>query len=270
MNRDAVIRRNNVQVLGNLDGPALVLVQGFGCDQVIWDRMLPKFTGSYKVVLLDHVGTGGADPDAYDPVKYAGLDGYVRDMREVMAALDLQDATVVGHSIAGAMSLAAAVDNPQIGRLVLLCTSACYLNDGSYIGGFAEQDIEKVLAAVELNYPLWAAAAASAVTAAPDGSALSSELAGRLCRLQPEFVRDFLRMSFAMDIRPLLRGSSTPALILQTLGDPLTPTTASDYLRSQLSSGTFRMLDTYGSMPHITAADATAEAIVQFLKVSHG
>ena len=270
MNRDAVIRRNNVRVLGQADGPALVLVQGFGCDQVIWDRMLPWFTGSYKVVLLDHAGTGGADPAAYDPVKYAELDGYMRDLQEVLEVLDLQDATVVGHSIAGSMALAAAAEDPRIGRLVLLCTSARYLNDGGYLGGFDPKDVDKVLTAVELNYPLWAAAAASAVTSAPGSSAISSELTTRLCRLQPEYVHDFLAMAFAMDIRPVLPRISTPALLLQTPGDPLTPAAASEYLRDHLSTSTFQALDSYGSMPHITAPQATAEAILTYLAVPRG
>lgn len=269
MNAQKVLHRNNVQVLGRADGPVLMLVQGFGCDQVIWDRMLPAFTDTYKVVLFDHVGTGGADASAYDAAKYASLEGYLGDLREVMDALDLRDATVAGHSIAGAMALAAAVDSPRIGRLVLLCTSPCYQNDGGYAGGFEPEDIDLILAAAEANYPLWAAAAAAELSGTPVGSAVQSQLAERFCRLQPQYVGEFLRMSFAADIRHLLPLVTTPALILQTPNDPLTPGPATQQLREQLSGSKFVMLDTRGSMPHVSSPAATAGAILEYLGEAH-
>lgn len=266
MNAQNVIHRNNVQVLGRTDGPPLVLVQGFGCDQVIWDGMLPDFTNTYKVILFDHVGTGAADPAAYDAVKYSTLAGYVSDLQEVMDALDLQSATVLGHSIAGTMALAlAAAGNPRIGRLVLLCTSARYLNDGSYAGGFEPQDIESILAAAEMNYPLWAASAAPNLTGSPAGSPVSAEMTERLCRLDPDYVRDFLDMSFHADIRHLLPQVKTPTLILQTAGDPLVPAAASEYLRTHLPAGTFELLDSCGSMPHLGSPRITAAAVLTYL-----
>ncbi|WP_104103315.1 alpha/beta fold hydrolase [Arthrobacter sp. 08Y14] len=148
---DTVFQRNNVKVLGRADGPALVLVQGFGCDQVIWDRILPEVTETCKVVLLDHVGTGWAEPTAYSPEKYASLEGYLADLLEVLDALELENATVVGHSVAGMMALAASVESSRIGRLVLLCASACYLSHDGYAGGFEPENVEDVLRAVEAN-----------------------------------------------------------------------------------------------------------------------
>ncbi|MCC3270429.1 alpha/beta hydrolase [Arthrobacter gengyunqii] len=266
MSPDMVLRRNNVRVLGRSDGPALVLVQGFGCDQVIWDRILPEFTDAYKVVLLDHVGTGGAVSAAYDPDKYSSLTGYLGDLLEVLDALELENATVVGHSVAGMMALAASVESRRIGRLVLLCATACYLNHDGYEGGFEPENVEDVLRAIEANYPLWAAAAAPGITGTEPGSGLSADLAERMCRLRPEYVRDFLQMSFAADVRPLLERVSAPALILQTLADPLTPEAASSYLHEHLPGSTLMPLDIRGNMPHLNAPRQTASAILAYIE----
>ena len=265
---DTVMQRNNVRLVGQEDGPALMLVQGFGCDQVIWDRMLPAFTDTYKVVLFDHAGTGGADPSAYDPAKYSSLTGYMTDLVEILDVLDLQDVVVVGHSIAGAMVLAASLDTSRIGQMVLLCTSPCYLNSDDYVGGFRPEDLDGILAVVEANYPLWAASVTPHVTGTTAGSALSAELTERICRLKPDYVRDFLRMSFNADIRNLLPLISAPALILQTASDPLTPVTASQYLHRHLAGGTFKALDGQGNMPHLSAPSSTAEAILEYLGVT--
>lgn len=271
MNAARVIQRNNVRVVGRADGPALVLVQGFGCDQVIWDRVLPWFTDTYKVVLLDHVGTGGADPQAYDPDKYAALSAYQADLEEVLEALDLRDATILGHSIAGSMALASAADNPRIGRLVLVCTSARYLNDEGYGGGFEPADIDGVLAAVQANYPLWAAAMAPGIVGEAPGSALSAELAERMCRLRPEYVVDFLRMSFRADVRDLLPRVRVPVLILQAPADPLTPEPASRYLHEHLPSSSLMLLEAPGNMPHVHSPQKTAEAVLAYLSAAaHG
>ena len=262
---EAVLRRNNVRVLGRSDGPSLVLVQGFGCDQVIWDRMLPYFTDHYRVILLDHVGTGGADP-ADDPARYSDLNGYLVDLLGVLEMLDLQDATVLGHSIAGAMAVAAAALSPRIGRLVLLCSSACYLNDGDYAGGFDQEDVENILRTAEANYPLWAAAMAPGIAGVEKDSELSSELAERICRLDPAHVRDFLAMSFGADIREQLPEVAAPALILRTREDPLTPEAASVYLHRHLRGSTLVTLDTVGNMPHLNSPEPTAQAILKYFE----
>lgn len=270
VNAEMVFRRNNVQVLGRSDGPALLLVQGFGCDQVIWNRLLPFLADTYKVVLLDHVGTGGADPDAYAAAKYAFLEGHLGDFTEILDVLGVQDATVVGHSIGGTLALAAAARSPRIARLVLLCTSPCYLNDEGYVGGFRPEDIAVVLDAVDANYPLWAKMMAPAVAGADAGSEVSAELTENMCRLHPEYVRDFLQMSFAADVRHLLPRVSVPALILQSWGDPLTPEAASRYLHEHLPGSTLKSLDTNGNMPHLSAPGLTAAAILDYLESVSG
>lgn len=270
MKTSAVIQRNNVRVLGRADGPVLLLVQGFGCDQVIWNRILPFFTDTYKVVLFDHVGTGGADPDAYGAAKYAALEGYLEDLAEILNVLDVQDATVVGHSIAGTMALAVSTRSPRIARLVLVCTSPCYVNDEGYIGGFRPEDIEGVLDAVEANYPLWARAMAPTIAGEDPDSEVSAELAENMCRLHPECVRDFLQMSFAADVRQLLPQVPVPALILQSPGDPLTPESASLFLHKHLPRSTRVELKALGNMPHLSSPRETAEAILEYMEASAG
>ena len=269
MNTSTIIQRNNVQIRGRKGGPVLLLLQGFGCDQVIWDRLLPHFTDAYQVVLFDHVGTGGSSPQAYDREKYASLQAYLSDLEDVLEALDLHSVTLVGHSIAGAMGLAAAVHNPRIARLVLICTSACYRNDGEYTGGFEPEDFEGILDIVEANFPLWAAGVAAVITGAGPGSSLSAEYAERMCRLHPAYVRDFLRMSFNADVRQLLPQVAVPVQILQTRGDPLTPEPASQYLHEHLPGSILTRLPIHGNMPHLADPRGTAAAILDFLADVH-
>ena len=79
----SVLRRNNVSVSGLPDGRPMLFVHGFGCDQNMWRYVAPAFEHDHRVVLFDHVGAGGSDLSAYDPEKYATLDGYASDVLEI-------------------------------------------------------------------------------------------------------------------------------------------------------------------------------------------
>ena len=76
-----VLQRNNVHVTGN--GPPMVFVHGFGCDQHMWTEVASRFEPDFRVILFDHVGAGRSDLTAYDPEKYATLDGYADDVVEI-------------------------------------------------------------------------------------------------------------------------------------------------------------------------------------------
>ncbi|MGW6486752.1 alpha/beta fold hydrolase [Streptomyces sp. NPDC055056] len=68
-------RRNNVTVTGRADGPVLLLAHGFGCDQNMWRLVLPTLAQNCQVVLFDYVGSGKADPAAWDERRYSSLEG---------------------------------------------------------------------------------------------------------------------------------------------------------------------------------------------------
>jgi sigma-B regulation protein RsbQ len=151
--------RNNVQVYGPEGGPVLVFAHGFGTDQTMWGRILPWFTDRYRVVLLDHVGSGGSDQSVYDSAAYSTLDAYVDDLMEVCSDLELADATLIGHSVGSMMAVSAAARDQRrrFGRLVLLTASPSYLDhpEDGYVGGFTRADLDDVFESLDANYVVW-------------------------------------------------------------------------------------------------------------------
>lgn len=57
----SVLARNNVHVHGVSDGTPMVFSHGFGCDQNTWRFVWPAFAHEHRIVLFDHVGSGGSD-----------------------------------------------------------------------------------------------------------------------------------------------------------------------------------------------------------------
>lgn len=110
--RAEVMRRHHVRILGEGKQP-LLLCNGFGCSQHIWNYLLPTLTRTHQVICFDQVGTGDSDLSAYDPLKYATLAGYAQDVVELCRVLEVRDAILVGHSAGAMIGLLAAVQAPQ-------------------------------------------------------------------------------------------------------------------------------------------------------------
>jgi sigma-B regulation protein RsbQ len=98
MNRKEILDRNNINIVGNGD-ITLLLAHGFGCDQNMWKFMLPELKKRFKVILFDFVGCGSSDPSAFSQTRYSSLQGYVKDMEEILIALDLKNVSVLAHSV---------------------------------------------------------------------------------------------------------------------------------------------------------------------------
>lgn len=264
----SVVRRNHVNVLGKDDGQIVMFAHGFGCDQDMWRRLVPYFTGQYGVVLFDHVGAGRSDSKAYDRKKYESLDGYAADLLEICADLDLHDVILVAHSVSAMMAVIAAEQEPErFSRLILVAPSPRYIDDPAtgYVGGFSREDIEGLLASLDSNYFAWAAALAPMVMGNPEEPELSEELRGSFCRTNPTIARHFARVTFLSDTRHVLDAVNTEALILQCSDDLLAPPEVGSYLHQRLRGSTLVQLQTTGHCPHISAPEATAEAILGYL-----
>ncbi|WP_044441028.1 alpha/beta fold hydrolase [Agreia bicolorata] len=264
----AVVARNNVQISGPLDAPVLVFAHGFGCDQTMYSRLLPYFESRFRIVLFDHVGSGGSSLAHYDAVKYATIDRYVDDLIELCAALEFSDVTLIAHSFSAMLAIAAAVKSPELFRgLVLLAPTPSYIDDADtgYEGGFTREDIDGLLESLDDNHLAWAAMMAPVVMKNPMEPQLTDELEQSFCRVDPRVMRTFARVAFLTDVRPLLPRVEVPALILQCTNDSLAPLHVGDYMKAHMPDSTVDVLDAEGHVPHVSAPAETSHAILQFL-----
>ncbi|RYD82155.1 MAG: alpha/beta hydrolase, partial [Verrucomicrobiaceae bacterium] len=123
----SAIERNNVRIQGSATR-TMVFSHGFGCDQNMWRFVEPAFRDQFRTVLFDHVGAGGSDLSAYDPVKYETLAGYVSDVVALGRELDLRDAIFVGHSVSAMIGALASIEAPQLfDELVMVGPSPRYI-----------------------------------------------------------------------------------------------------------------------------------------------
>jgi sigma-B regulation protein RsbQ len=258
--------RNNVVVSGRRDGPPILFSHGYGCDQNMWRLVAPAFEGDHRVILFDHVGSGGSDEAAYDPGRYATLDGYADDVIEICAELGLTGATFVGHSVSAMIGVLAAARAPQhIGKLVLVGPSPRYVDDDGYRGGFSDEDIDELLDSLASNFLGWSSAMAPVIMGNADRPELGEELTNSFCRMDPQIAEHFARVTFRSDNRGDLASVRVPTLILQCSDDAIAPREVGAYVHAAIPGSTLVELQATGHCPNLSAPRETVDAIKAFV-----
>jgi sigma-B regulation protein RsbQ len=258
--------RNHVQVSGQPGGRPIVFAHGFGCDQNMWRFVAPEFEADHRVVVFDYVGAGGSDLAAYDPERYASLDGYATDVVEIAEELDLEDAIFVGHSVSSMVGVLAAKRVPgRFGKLVLVGPSPRYIDDDGYTGGFSREDIEELLESMDANFLGWSSAMAPAIMGNADRPELGEELTESFCRTDPEIAARFARATFLSDNRADLPGVGVPTLVLQCSDDVIAPDAVGEYVHRQIPGSRFVKLAATGHCPNLSAPRETTAAIRAFI-----
>lgn len=243
----------------------MLFAHGFGCDQNMWRFVAPRFEDQFRVICFDHVGAGGSDVRSYDPARYATLRGYAEDVMEICTDLGLRDVVFVGHSVSAMIGVIADLAAPDLfDKLVLIGPSPRYIDDHSYVGGFAEHEIDELLESLESNYLGWSSAMAPVIMGNPDRPELGEELTKSFCRMDPDIARRFARVTFMSDNRADLPRVATPTLVLQCTNDAIAPVAVGEYVRDAIPNSTLTMLDATGHCPNLSAPDATTDAIAEF------
>lgn len=266
----AIRSRNNVQVLGS-GRDTLVFAHGFGSDQNAWRHQVAAFQDRYRIVLFDHVGCGGSDFNAYSPQRYRSLHAYAEDLLELCAELELTDCTLVGHSLSGMVGLLAAEADPRrFRRLVFVKASPRYLNDGAtdYFGGFEQEDLDKLYAAMSSNFHAWANGFAPLAMRNPERPELAQEFARTLSAMRPDIALAIARISFQCDHREDLPRLKLPTLILQSGDDLAVPTTVGRYMFRRIPHAKLTSIEARGHLPHLSAPRAVNRALDTFLSAT--
>ena len=159
----SVLERNHVLTAGAGIRP-MIFAHGFGCDQNMWRFVAPAFETDFLTVLYDQVGAGRSDLTAYEPAKYASLDGYAADLIEIGRALGVEGGVFVGHSVSAMIGVLASIKAPKMFEsLILVGPSPRYIDAEGYYGGFSAAQIEDLLSSLADNHMGWSAAMAPAI-----------------------------------------------------------------------------------------------------------
>lgn len=95
----------------NADQATIVLLHGFCGSSAYWEQIVPKLSERYRVIVPDGRGHGrsAAPSDAVYTMEL-----YADDMAEMLRALKINKAIILGHSLGGYITLAFAERFPEM------------------------------------------------------------------------------------------------------------------------------------------------------------
>ncbi|MGA9382523.1 MAG: alpha/beta fold hydrolase [Phormidium sp.] len=107
------------QAQGN-DGPAIVLVHGFGASWAHWRKNIPELAQNARVFAIDLIGFGGsAKPAPGREINYT-FETWAQQISDFCREVVGEPAFLVGNSIGCIVAMQAAVDFPELVRGVAL------------------------------------------------------------------------------------------------------------------------------------------------------
>jgi pimeloyl-ACP methyl ester carboxylesterase len=90
-------------------GPALLLIHGIGDSSDTWRDLIPLLARNHTVIAPDLLGHGRSDKPRAD----YSVAAYANGMRDLLTVLDIEHATVVGHSLGGGVAMQFAYQYPE-------------------------------------------------------------------------------------------------------------------------------------------------------------
>lgn len=266
MDKKKIIKRNNINISGTGD-KTLLLAHGFGCDQNMWRFMLPELEKKFKVVLFDYVGSGKSDLASFSKERYVSLEGYAKDIEEILVALDLSNVSIISHSVSSIIAGIASLNvGDRISDITMVCPSPCFLNiPPEYIGGFEREDLEELINLMDKNYIGWANYLAPLVMGASHSTELIGELSGSFCSTDPIVAKTFAKATFFSDYRSMLKDILKPTLIFQSSNDSLAAPEIGNYIAANIKDSQLELIEAVGHCLHMTDSALLSPHVIDFI-----
>jgi pimeloyl-ACP methyl ester carboxylesterase len=239
-------------------GECVVLIHGHPFDRTLWEPQLAALRGSFRVLAPDLRGFGGSP---VTPGRVL-MREYAADIEELLAALGIARAAVVGLSMGGlvAMELAAAAPE-RCWALGLVATTAQPPSPQDLRARDERADAtERGGMSVLVDYMhtgLYGPACPPAVRARVDAMMAAASPAGAAAALRGRGRRP--------DYRPMLAALDIPALVVAGTADPWSNAEVTAEIVASLKRPELVLMDGCGHLPNLEAEAQFNEALLAFL-----
>jgi pyruvate dehydrogenase E2 component (dihydrolipoamide acetyltransferase) len=260
------IRDGEVAYFDCGEGPPILFVHGLVGDFTHFEHIASRLASTgHRVVAMDLPGCGASHKKRrrYD------LEGYAKDVLDVMDALELDRLTLAGHSAGGAVVAEAALRaQHRVDSLVLISSaglrsygSAAHVAVKTFLRPWVlERSLEHLamplldLVLVERN-----AYTQKFVRDALDRPKFPT--LREMARVMSDFVPDLVRPT----VLDRAEAFSMPVLVVWGDADKLVPPESASQLSQRLPDVTLRLLSSCGHMPMIERPETVAREIAAFV-----
>lgn len=242
------------------EGPALLLVSGLGGTAGFWKSNAATLARSFRVIRFDQRGIGASTRGTAP----CSIDQLARDCLDVLDAVGVARAVLLGHSTGGCIGQALGTIAPE--RLDGLILSATWLKPSHYMSGLFgarrsmldENPQAYAATAVLISYPpAWLEANWSVYEAAMAAAPVSPEAR--------TVVRERIDALLSFDGSAGIAALTMPTLVLGARDDMIVPSFLQEDLASALPGARKILLDSGGHFFPVSRPDAFTAKVVEWI-----
>jgi pimeloyl-ACP methyl ester carboxylesterase len=256
------------------EGPVLLLVHGMAGSAETWRHVWPALTRRFTVVAPDLLGHGAT---AKPPGDHS-VGAHANVLRDLMAALGHERATVVGHSLGGGIAMQFAYQFPErCERLVLVSSGGLGREVSGLLRGLSVPGVEHLFPLV-CSPPLRDAARRLADWIG-DRLVRPSAVAEEIFRSWSALADDDTRRAFFRTLRSVIDAGGqsvcasdrlylaglVPALIVWGAADTLIPVHHGAAAHDAIAGSRFVVFDGVGHYPHCEAPARFVDTLIDFV-----
>ncbi|TFV53744.1 alpha/beta fold hydrolase [Blastococcus sp. TF02A_35] len=257
-------------------GPVLLLLHGIGNNCQTWSKVIDRLAETHTVIAPDLLGHGNSDKPRGD----YSLAAYANGMRDLLSVLDVEKATVVGHSLGGGIALQFAYQFPErCERLALVGSGGLGPELSAGLRAATLPGAEVVVTALAqvsgpLRSGLQVVERAGRVAGWRRIGDLAQAVDAMLALKDVEARRAFLRtLRGVVDARGqsvsaldrLYLADAVPMLVIWGSRDPIVPAAHAEAVRSQVPSARVEVFDGAGHWPHLDEPDRFCDVLLDFV-----
>jgi pimeloyl-ACP methyl ester carboxylesterase len=257
-------------------GPALLLIHGMGDNSTTWEKAHTKLAQRFTVIAPDLLGHGESDKPRAD----YSLAAFANGMRDLLAVLDIDRVTVVGHSLGGGIAMQFAYQYPHLVDRIVLVSTGGVTKDVSLGLRLAAMPMGSEALAM-LRVP--GALPALQLVGRAAGKVLGSTKFGRDL---PDGMRLLARLrepaalsAFSRALRAVVDGhgqlvtmldrsylmQSIPVQVIWGEDDPVIPVSHARVAHAAIPGSRLEIFENSGHMPHHDHPDRFVETVERFI-----
>jgi pimeloyl-ACP methyl ester carboxylesterase len=240
---------------GPVAAPALVLIPSLTWDAHAWAQNVPELSRSFRVIVIDPLGTGRSDKPMID----YKMDTWTDTFAEFLRVKGIQRAAFVGAVMGGALAVQMALDYPTMVSSIVVAASNS--GPGPHEGG----------ARSPMYGPSLKGVRASLREAFFDSTLVTPEVVRARFARRLSANDGYTIQRHVADHRPRytieeLRNITIPALFVWCREDVTTPLSWGEDFAKALPRGRLHVIEKCGHYPNIEKPAEFNQAVMNFLR----
>lgn len=232
-------------------GDPIIFIHGWLDDHSVWDSQVKRFSPKHSIITYDHRGHGDSDKPRHD----YSVQTLANDLHSLMQHLNLEKATLVGHSMGGFTAMTFTLTHAEkVSSLVLVCTTArmsFMTRCARFISFFVPHRMQGRMS-IRFKY-----------------QRTSQEIVENVLRMAKNIPKYAAAESYRditkYDIRNRVCEIKVPTLIVTGEKDRGTPVSMSQYLHNQIEGSRLHVIPDCAHMPMIEKPDELNQTLEDFL-----